>query len=766
MKINQIKNVVLPLLLLFCLIGCSEDKEPQTYPPTLVTNSAAELTRFEALLSGSVVPHANSVVKAEVFFLFAKGNTLVDAEEFTATPDNTTEGRYVCTIDGLTPGNEYCYSICARSGGSIAKGEVIKFETLSSTAPVPAATIATNINENGALLSSDITDNGGQNVTQRGFAYKVYQEGMPEPTTSDKTRSVSLEAETFSVQISDLQAKTKYIVRAFAINKAGTGYGEAVTFTTEELKIPQLTCSMGTVTAFAATPSATVSTNGGFKLTEYGFCWSTESQVPTIENLKTVTGNSETANFSEVIEDLNPETTYYLRAYATNEKGTGYSNILTFKTEQKQVATLTKPEASKIEVTSATLSSTITVPSGVEVTEKGICYSIFSTKPATDGQHTVDSSQGNAISVNLKDLNEGATYYATAYATTRDGTFYSEATQFTLGRTYEPTVAISEVTGVGETEATVNATIKTDGGRDITEKGICWSSTSSTPTLENDAFMKAEGTGNNFSLKLTSLTKGQKYYVRAYAKNVNGTGYSPAFEFTTALTKAPEVVNMAMTAVHDDHSTAQAVISDKGGLEITEKGFVYSTTVVSPTIGAEGVLKVISKSTDDTFTAELTGLTYQNRYYICAYATNAKGTSYSSATNFFTSTSSTPNTNASVKEGSIGSTTATMEGKIASDGGDGSEELEISEVGFCWSENTSEPTIDKDSHVKATLDKESKTFTVNLTGLKAYTYYYVRAYAKNKNGVGYSYYTTFRTERTTPEGDDNVPPGTTTKSVK
>ena len=68
---------------------------------------------------------------------------------------------------------------------------------------------------------------------------------MPEPTTSDKTRSVSLEAETFSVQISDLQAKTKYIVRAFAINKAGTGYGEAVTFTTEELKIPQLTCSMG-----------------------------------------------------------------------------------------------------------------------------------------------------------------------------------------------------------------------------------------------------------------------------------------------------------------------------------------------------------------------------------------------------------------------------------------------------------------------------------------------------------------------------------------
>ena len=360
-------------------------------------------------------------------------------------------------------------------------------------------------------------------------------------------------------------------------------------------------------------------------------------------------------------------------------------------------------------------------------------------------------------------MNEGASYYATAYAVTRDGTFYSEATLFTLGRTYEPTVTISEITGIGETEATVKAGITTDGGREVTEKGICWSSTSSTPTLD-DSSMKDESTGNNISLKLTSLEKGQKYYVRAYAKNVNGTGYSPAFEFTTALTKAPEVVNMEMTAIHDDHSTAQAVISDKGGLEITERGFVYSTTVVSPTIGAAGVIKVASGSKDDMFTAELKGLAYRTRYYICAYATNAKGTSYSSPTNFVTSYSSVPSTFVQIEEGTIASTTATMSGKITNDGGDGSEALEIKEVGFCWSENNSEPT-EKDSHTAVTLNAD-KTFTFNATGLKAYTYYYVRAYAKNKNGIGYSYYTTFRTLRTTPGGDDNVPPGTTTKSVK
>ena len=77
--------------------------------------------------------------------------------------------------------------------------------------------------------------------------------------------------------------------------------------------------------------------------------------MPTTENLKTVTGTAETDKFSEAINDLNPQTTYYLRAYAINEKGTGYSNILTFTTEEKQVATLTTPVARR--KASATASS-------------------------------------------------------------------------------------------------------------------------------------------------------------------------------------------------------------------------------------------------------------------------------------------------------------------------------------------------------------------------------------------------------------------------
>ena len=153
-------------------------------------------------------------------------------------------------------------------------------------------------------------------------------------------------------------------------------------------------------------------------------------------------------------------------------------------------------------------------------------------------------------------------------------------------------------------------------------------------------------------------------------------------------------------------------------------------------------------------------MTYRTLYYIRAYASNEKGTGYSQAKAFRTSSTTTPSTSVSVPDSTVYDRTAIMYGKLTHDGGDGSEELDVTEVGFCWSENTYQPTLDNCSGmVKVTLN-EDNTFTITATGLKAYTYYYVRAYAKNKNGVGYSPYTTLQTKQTNPGDSDNPLPGT------
>lgn len=765
MKFNNIKKAAMLLMMTVGLTtACEENMEPQSYMPTLMSNTVqeADVTRFEASLSGTVVANANSTTDYEVFFLFSKGATLSDAEEVEAIKEGS-EGRYTCQLSGLTLGTSYSFCIAARSGSSVAHGEIISFRTLESTPPVLTATLGDAPTEYSVALSSSVTDNGGANISEWGFVYKVYSSGIAEPTTHDKKRVIRQDEESLSGLIEDLQANTEYIARAYATNKAGTGYGEAFRFTTETLKIPQLTCESNGVTAFTADLTANITTDCGFAVSEYGFCYSEETLVPTIENLKIVIGNSgNIKTFNHILDNLEPNTKFYLRAYAINEKGTGYSDIVEFTTEKKQEVTLAMPTVENVKETTASLKSSVTIPEGeeIEILEKGICYSLFTTRPTTGDDSSKDTSDGTAIAIDLNDLSEGATYYATAYAVTRDGTFYSDAVQFTLSRTTTATVKVVKISNVGETTATINAKIEKDGGREVTEKGICWSKSVSTPTLENClGSLKSDATTNEFSINMSNLEKGQKYYVRAYATNKNGTAYSYAEEFTTAIVKEPEVVNLAVKA-YDDHATATAVLSDNGGMAIKEQGFLISTTVANPDLNTEGVIKVTSALTESQLQAELTGLTYRTLYYIRAYASNEKGTGYSQAKAFRTSSTTTPSTTVSVPDSTVYDRTAIMYGKLTHDGGDGSEELDVTEVGFCWSENTSQPTLDNcNGMVKATLN-EDNTFTITATGLNAYTYYYIRAYAKNKNGVGYSSYTTLRTKQTNPDGNDNPLPGT------
>ena len=115
-------------------------------------------------------------------------------------------------------------------------------------------------------------------------------------------------------QITGLQAHTTYVARAYAVNRTGTGYGSSVVFTTEDLKVPQLLCSASdsTSTSSSIQAEATLTSNGGFAVTAYGFCWSTESATPTVDNLRQEVGTGEIASFQALLANLEPATTYYL----------------------------------------------------------------------------------------------------------------------------------------------------------------------------------------------------------------------------------------------------------------------------------------------------------------------------------------------------------------------------------------------------------------------------------------------------------------------
>ena len=88
---------------------------------------------------------------------------------------------------------------------------------------------------------------------------------------------------------------------------------------------------MTDIATVSATCGGNVTDDGGFVITSCGICWST-SQNPTISDNHT-TNSTGIGIFTNSITGLNPYTTYYVRAYATNSKGTNYGEQKSFKTK-------------------------------------------------------------------------------------------------------------------------------------------------------------------------------------------------------------------------------------------------------------------------------------------------------------------------------------------------------------------------------------------------------------------------------------------------
>lgn len=84
------------------------------------------------------------------------------------------------------------------------------------------------------------------------------------------------------------------------------------------------------VTQYSAESMSIINSNGGSEIFQCGICWSTDS-IPNFRNnmvYDSITGNYFTCYMSE----LDANTTYYVRAFATNRVGTGFSNVVSFKT--------------------------------------------------------------------------------------------------------------------------------------------------------------------------------------------------------------------------------------------------------------------------------------------------------------------------------------------------------------------------------------------------------------------------------------------------
>jgi uncharacterized protein (TIGR02145 family) len=618
------------------------------------------------------------------------------------------------TLSGLENGKTYYYKSFVLTGAGIVFGKELSFSTLGFNTPSLLTKSITNIGSDGANSGGEITSDGGQPILEKGICVSL----SPNPSISDFKTTDGIGKESFTSKVTALKDGTTYYVRAYATNARGTGYGNEVQFTTFATYKPTvLTTSISSVTKISAISGGTISSDGGLEITSKGICWSTKS-IPTINDNKTSDGIG-ISLYTSQITGLTAGTTYYVRAYATNAKGTSYGNEVIFTTVANTIPTITTNAITAITRTSASSGGTINSNGGLLITAKGICWSTKSNPTITDSKTTDGTGNANFTSL-LEGLIAGTTYYVRAYATNDLGTSYGNEVSLTTNATTTPILSTISITSITKNSAASGGTINSDGGLPITAKGICWS-TNNNPTLSDTK--TTDGTGDaNFISQLNGLSPGTTYYIRAYATNSLGTSYGSENSFST-ITSLPILSTASITSITKTSAVSGGEISSDGGLPITEKGICWSTKS-SPT-------KSDSKTTEGigiaNFTSQLAGLLDGATYYVRSYATNANGTSYGNEINFTTESYVLPVIQ-TVNAANISRDNATCGGIFTVIG-----DLPILAKGVCWSLQPT-PTINDNKIVEGS---GSGGFQGQVTGLLGGSTYYVRAYFTTEKGTYY-----------------------------
>lgn len=181
-------------------------------------------------------------------------------------------------------------------------------------------------------------------------------------------------------------------------------------------------------------------------------------------------------------------------------------------------------EVGAITTTSAECSGVVTSEGGSFVYERGFCWS-SEDNPTIDGNHVSSGLGIGEFSVKLTNLESEQKYYVRAYAVNEKGIAYGEQKTFTtLGSTLEkPKITKGEIIELTATTIRFEAFISSDGGAEVTSKGLCWSK-SGTPDITDNRTDEGAGIGE-FTSTITGLEPTTIYYVRTYATNSVGTSY-------------------------------------------------------------------------------------------------------------------------------------------------------------------------------------------------------------------------------------------------
>ena len=247
--------------------------------------------------------------------------------------------------------------------------------------------------------------------------------------------------------------------------------------------------------------------------------------------------------FSSSLIGLQPNTTYFYRAYGANAQGEDWASSSETFTTASAPPTVENLAASNIMGTSVTIGATVNSTGG-EIPTLVIHYGDNDAGTGNWDSQLDLGLQTSSDSGNISDLTPGTTYFFRAAATNLAGTSWSPSTAtFSTTEINPPTITNSSASRINGTLATLNGEVS-DAGGDPPTVTIYYGTIDGESTPENWQLSVPGGirTGS-FSRLVSNLQPTTKYYFRAFAQNAAGSNWASISQtFTTPVFTPPSVV--------------------------------------------------------------------------------------------------------------------------------------------------------------------------------------------------------------------------------
>lgn len=184
-----------------------------------------------------------------------------------------------------------------------------------------------------------------------------------------------------------------------------------------------------------------------------------------------------------------------------------------------------------------------------------------------------------------------------------------------------------------KTTANLGGSIDSEGASTVTERGIVYSTENKELKIGRANVIKEEmGAGSGSYFETLTLNQGTTYYYRAYAINNEGSVYGDTYLITT-YADVPTVKTNEATNTTNSGTTLNGHVTDEGDSPIATRGFVYSLTNTTPTLGESDVTNRTDSSGSNSFNKFISASS-NFTYFYRAYAINNEGIGYGEVKKF------------------------------------------------------------------------------------------------------------------------------------